>query len=151
MNTKYFTHRILALVLTLFISYSPIFWKVINTEKLNIINVMKHEEIIFSLLALLASCLFDLFENDLQHTTLRLSLLVIEIIVITASIFLYIYQINDINNKMNCWKYNSILLFFSICLYVLSYRFISKNKQYSQNDINPRELERLANTQSMRR
>lgn len=151
MNTKYFTHRILALVLTLFLSYSPIFWKVISTEKLSLINIMKHEEIIFSLLALLASCLFDLFENDLQHTTLKLSLLVIEIILITASIFLYIYQINDINDKTNCWKYNGILLFISIGLYVLSYKYISKNRKYSENDISSKELDRLFNTQSMKR
>lgn len=149
MNRKYFTHRILALILTLSISYSPILWKVISTEKLSIINIMKHEEIIFSLLALLASCLFDLFENDLQHTTLKLSLLVIEIIVITTSIFLYIYQTNDMNNRDNCWIYNSILLIISICLYVFSYKFISKNKQYSHNDINPRELNRLAREQSI--
>ena len=137
LDIKYFTHRMLALILTIFISYAPIFWEVIRREKISFINIMKHEEIIFSLLALLASCLFDLFENDIRHKTLALLLLVIDLIIITASIFLYIYQANDINEDINCWKYNSSLLIITIYLYVITYICISKEKRRIQNNINP--------------
>lgn len=130
----------LALFLTIFISYAPIFWEVIRKEEINIISIMKHEEIIFSLLALLASCLFDLFENDIHYKTLALVLLVIELIVITASIFLYIYQANDINENTNCWIYNASLLFITIYLYVITYMCISNEKRRIQNNISPSQL-----------
>ena len=130
MDKKYFIHRVLALLLSIFISYVPI---IINTKPLNIIKILDNGEIIFSLIALLSICMFEVLETNLENTTLVLICFVIWFIIIFVGIIVYTFQSQSSNNSY--WQTNLACLIASIIIYLFFYGAIAlKRKRVSDND-----------------
>ena len=121
---KYFIHRGLALILTIFISYFPI---ILNTKPLSFKNIMENGEIIFSLIALLAICFFDVLENNFKNVTLILFCFVLVSILIFIGIIVYIYQQQTPNNTY--WITNLSCLITTSIMYLIFYGIIASKKK----------------------
>lgn len=119
MDTEYFKHRELALVLSLFLSYFPI---ILNTKPLSVINVLSNGEIIFSLIALLSICMFEVLEAKLEDITLTLFSFVIWLIIIFIGIAVYMHQETTSETS---WIPNLACIITSIILYSIYYRIIA--------------------------
>lgn len=119
MDKEYFKHRELALVLSLFLSYFPI---ILNTKPLSFINVLKNGEIIFSLIALLSICMFEVLEAKLEDITLTLFSFVIWLIIIFIGIVVYMHQETTSETS---WIPNLACIITSIILYSIYYRIIA--------------------------
>ena len=132
MDKEYFIHRELALILSLFLSYFPI---ILNTKPVSFINVLGNGEIIFSLIALLSICMFEVLEAKLENITLTLFSFVIWFIVILIGIIIYVHQgsISDVASdnasKTSSWVPNLACLVTSIVLYSIYYRTIAMKRE----------------------
>ena len=124
---KYLIHRGLALILTIFISYLPTF---LSTKPLAFKTVMENGEIIFSLIALLAICFFDVLENNLQDVTLILFSFVLVFILISIGIIAYIYQKQTPGNTY--WITNLACLITTAIIYLVFYGIIASKKKRSK-------------------
>lgn len=130
MNIRYLIHKGLALILTLAISYVPI---ILNSTSLGIKNVLENGEIIFSLIALLAICMFDVLEANFKDTTLILCSFVIWFIIIIIGMIVYVYQSRTPDSTY--WKTNLTCLIASIIMYFTYYGAIAlKKKGTTDND-----------------
>lgn len=126
---KYLIHKGLALILTIFISYFPI---ILNTKPLGFRNVMENGEIIFSLIALLAICFFDVLENNFQNVTLILFSFVLVFILISIGIITYIYQKQTPENTY--WITNLTCLITTSVMYLIFYGIIASKKKEETNN-----------------
>lgn len=124
MDVKYLIHRGLALILTLVISYVPI---ILNTKPFNFENLMENGEIIFSLIALLAVCMFEVLENNFKNITITLGSFVLGFCVIIIGMTVYIYQTQT--PESSYWKTNLACLITSVIMYFLYYGSIALKKK----------------------
>lgn len=130
MDKKYFIHRVLALLLSIFVSYIPI---IMNTKPLNIKDIFENGQIIFSLIALLSICMFEVLEANLENITLVLICFVIWFIIIIVGIIVYMYQNQAPNNSY--WQTNLACLIASTIIYLFFYGAIAfKRKRTTNND-----------------
>lgn len=130
MDKEYFKHRELALILSLFLSYFPI---ILNTKPFSITNVLGNGEIIFSLIALLSICMFEVLEAKFDDITLTLFSFVIWFIIILIGIAVYMHQ-DPASETSSCIP-NLACLITSIVLYSIYYRAIAiKRKRENNND-----------------
>ena len=129
LNIRYLIHKGLALILTLVISYVPI---ILSSTSLEIKNVLENSEIIFSLIALLAICMFDVLEANFKDTTLILCSFVIWFIIIIIGMVVYIYQSRTPDNTY--WKTNLTCIIASIIMYFIYYGAIALNKKGTSNN-----------------
>lgn len=130
MNIRYLIHKGLALILTLVISYVPI---ILNSTSLGVKNVLENGEIIFSLIALLSICMFDVLEANFKDTTLILCSFVIWFIIIIIGMIVYVYQSRTPDSTY--WKTNLTCLIASIIMYFIYYGAIAlKKKGTTDND-----------------
>lgn len=124
MDTKYLFHRILALLLSLFLSYLPIFF---NVTQLTIKSVLENGEIIFSLIALLTICMFELIETNFNNITIVLSCFVIWLILILIGMIVYIFQSRT--PDVSYWKTNRNCLIASVVMYLFFYATIARERK----------------------
>ena len=129
MDIRYLIHKGLALILTLVISYVPI---ILNAPSLGFINVLENGEIIFSLIALLAICMFDVLETDFKDITLILCSFVFWFIIIIIGIIVYVYQSRTPNNTY--WQTNLTCLIVSVIMYFIYYGAIASKKKGTSNN-----------------
>lgn len=124
MDTRYLFHRILALFLSLFLSYLPIFF---NTAQIDMIKILSNGEIIFSLIALLTICMFELIETKFDNITIVLICFVVWLILIFTGMTVYIFQKRTPN--VSYWKTNRNCLIASIIMYLSFYATIAKERK----------------------
>ena len=126
MHEHFFLHRLFALILSIFLGYFPI---VINTVPFCFKSVLNNGEIIFSLIALLSICMFEVLEADLENKTFVLVCFVCWFIIIMIGIAVYIHQSKT--TGVSYWKTNLICLLSSSIMYLVLYGAIAKNKKES--------------------
>lgn len=129
MDARYLIHRGLALILTLVISYVPI---ILNTKPLSFKNVLENGEIIFSLIALLAVCMFEVLENNFKNITITLISFVFGFSVIIIGMTVYIYQTQT--PESTYWNTNLSCLITSVIMYFIYYGSIAVNRKRLSNN-----------------
>ncbi len=129
LDKKYLIHRFLALLLSLVLSYFPI---ILNATSLEITKILENGDIIFSLIALLAICMFDVLEANLKNTTLVLGCFVVWFCIIIIGILIYIHQSKTPDTSY--WKTNLLCLISSIIMYLLLYTTIALKKKEAHNN-----------------